>query len=48
MMTHSLLRKAFLVAAAVALFTALSLARVTPAPNGSPAAPGLRIVLTSP
>ncbi len=37
MMTHSLLRKALLASAAFALFAALSLARATPAPNGSPA-----------
>ena len=44
MMTHALLRKALLAAAAVSLFAALSLARMTPAPHGSPAALEPRIV----
>lgn len=48
MMTHALLRKAFLAAAAVSLFAALSLARMTPAPHGSPAAVEPRIVTYSP
>ena len=48
MMTHALLRKAFLAAAAVSLFAALSLARMTPAPNGSPVALDPRIVTYSP
>ena len=48
MMTHALLRKALLAAAAASLFAALSLARLTPAPNGSPAALGLHVVASSP
>jgi hypothetical protein len=48
MMTHSLLRKALLAAAAASLFAALSLARLTPAPNGTRAALGARIVSYSP
>ena len=48
MMTHALLRKAFLTAAAVSLFAALSLARMTPAPTGSPVALDPRIVTYSP
>jgi hypothetical protein len=45
MMTHSLLRKALLAAAAASVFAALSLARLTPAPNGPP---DPRIVSNSP